>query len=71
LWVLLLSVVTLRTRIFPRAVSVLGLLVGVLGLTSVVPPLHDVGVGFGMLQIAWFLCVAWLLSKSPHRGASS
>jgi hypothetical protein len=71
LWVLLLSVVTLRTRAFPRPVSLLGLVIGVLGLVSVVPPLHDAGIGFGLLQIVWFLCVAWILLKSPHGGASS
>ena len=69
LWVLLLSVVTLRTRAFPRMVSLLGLVIGVLGLTSVVPPLHDAGIGFGLLQIVWFLCVAWLLTRTPQRGS--
>jgi hypothetical protein len=71
LWVLLLSVVTLRTRAFPRLVSLLGLVIGVFGLISVVPPLHDAGIGFGLLQIVWFVCVAWILSRTPHRGASS
>jgi hypothetical protein len=69
LWVLLLSFVTLRTRPFPRMVSLLGLVIGVLGLTSVVPPLPDAGIGFGVLQIVWFLCVAWILTRTPQGGA--
>jgi hypothetical protein len=69
LWVLLLSVVTLRTRVFPRIVSLLGLVIGVLGLTSVVPLLHNAAIGFGLLEIAWLLCVAWILTRSPKRGA--
>lgn len=70
-WVLLLSVVTLRTRAFPRLVSLLGLVVGVLGLLSVVPPLHDAAIGFGLLQVVWFLCVGWILWGSSHRGVPS
>jgi hypothetical protein len=69
LWVLLLSLVTLRSRAFPTIVSLLGLVIGVLGLVSVVPPLHDAGIGFGLLQIAWFLCMAWILWRPAHRGA--
>jgi hypothetical protein len=69
LWVSLLSLVALRTRAFSRTVAVLGLVVGVLGLASAVPPLHDAAIGFGVLQIAWFLCIAWILARTPRRGA--
>lgn len=70
-WVLLLSLVALRARAFPRVVSWLGLVVGVLGLTSVVPPLHNAAIGFGLLQIVWFLCIAFILLKAPRREASA
>jgi hypothetical protein len=69
LWVLLLSLVAVRTHAFPRAVSWLGLVIGVLGIASVAPPLHNAAIGFGLLQIAWFLCVAWILVRTPQRGA--
>jgi hypothetical protein len=57
LWVLLLSVVVLRGATLPRALGWLGVVIGVVGLTSVVPPLHDAAIAFGLLQIVWF---AWL-----------
>jgi hypothetical protein len=57
LWVLLISVVMLRGTTLPRALGWLGVVIGVVGLTSVVPPLHDAAVAFGLLQIVWF---AWL-----------
>lgn len=71
MWVLLLSLVALRAGAFPRAVSWPGLVTGVLGLVSVVPPLHDVAIGFGLLRIAWFLCLAWILARVPQRRVSS
>ena len=70
MWVLLLSLAALRTHAFARAVGWLGLVIGVLGITSVVPPLHDAAIAFGLLQIVWFLCVAWVLVKTPQRAAS-
>jgi hypothetical protein len=57
LWVLLVSLAVLRGSALPRPLGWLGLAVGAAGLVSVVPPLNDVGVGFGLLQIAWFV---WL-----------
>lgn len=69
LWVLLVSVVALRAGAFPRVVALLGLAIGVLGLASVAPPLHGAAIGFGLLEIAWLLCVGWVLLRAPHRGA--
>jgi hypothetical protein len=57
LWVLLVSVVVLRGATLPRALGWLGVVIGVVGLNSVVPPLHDAAIAFGLLQIVWF---AWL-----------
>jgi hypothetical protein len=57
LWVLLISVVVLRAGGLPKALGWLGAVIGVVGLTSVVPPLHDAGIAFGLLQIVWFV---WL-----------
>jgi hypothetical protein len=64
--VLLLSLVALRTRALPRAVVWLGLVIGVCGLVSVVPPLQGAAIAFGLLQIAWFLSVGRLLLRSGH-----
>jgi len=57
LWVLLLSLVVLRSGALPKALGWLGLVIGVVGLASVVPPLHDAAVAFGLLQIVWFIWV--------------
>lgn len=62
-WVLLLSLVALRTAALPRFLGWLGAVIGVVGLASVVPPLHDATVAFGLLQIAWFLGVGLTLLR--------
>ena len=67
LWVLLLSLVALRTSAFPKAVVWLGLVIGVVGLISVVPPLANAAIAFGLLQIFWFLSIGWILLKTRQR----
>jgi hypothetical protein len=57
LWVLLVSLASLRAGVLPKALNWLGLAIGVVGILSVVPALKDLGYGFGLLQIVWF---AWL-----------
>lgn len=57
LWVLLVSWATMRTGALPKPLGWLGALIGVLGVASVVPALHELAYGFGLLQIVWF---AWL-----------
>jgi hypothetical protein len=57
LWVLLVSLVVLRGGALPRALGWFGVVIGVVGLISVVPPLHDVAIAFGLLEIVWFV---WL-----------
>jgi hypothetical protein len=57
LWVLLVSAVGLRTGGFPKPLGWLGVVLGAVGLVSVVPPLNQAAIAFGMIQILWF---AWL-----------
>jgi hypothetical protein len=57
LWVLLLSVVVVRGADLPKALGWLGVVIGVTGLASALPPLQDATVAFGLLEIAW---LAWL-----------
>lgn len=58
IWVLLLTVVGLRSGIFARGLHYLGLVVGVAGVISVIPALSEIGASiFGLAQIVWF---AWL-----------
>jgi len=56
-WVLLLSVVALRSSALPKALGWFGVVMGIAGLTSVVPPLHDAAILFGLAMIVW---CAWL-----------
>jgi hypothetical protein len=57
LWVLLVSVAGLRTGGLPRPLGWFGVVVGGVGLASVIPQLADAAIVFGLVQIAWF---AWL-----------
>lgn len=56
-WVLLVSVGAIRTAALPRALNYLGIISGVAGLVTVVPPLEEVGAVFGLGLIVWF---GWL-----------
>lgn len=66
LWVLLVSLVALRTGAFPKPVVWLGLLIGLVGLVSIVPALSSATIAFGLLEIFWFLSVGWVLLKSKQ-----
>lgn len=56
-WVLLISFVALQARKLNKALSYLGVLIGVAGIVSALPGLRDVGMIFGLGQIVWFI---WL-----------
>jgi len=64
LWILLLSVVALRSGALPKLLGWFGAIIGVAGLTSVVPPLHDAAIVFGLALIAWFIWVGIVLFKT-------
>ena len=70
LWVLLISVAALRTARLPKALDWLGVVIGAAGVLSVVPGLHALGLGFGMLQIAWFVWLGVVLLRTPVRQAA-
>jgi hypothetical protein len=64
LWVLLVSVAALRTGLLPKVLGWVGVVVGVVGLVSVVPALADAGYGFGVLQIVWFVWVGIVMLRT-------
>ncbi len=68
LWVLLVSIAGLRAGGFSRALGWFGMVVGAIGLASVIPQLTDLAYVFGLLQIGWFV---WLGSSllRQDRGA--
>jgi hypothetical protein len=71
LWVLLVSWVALRSGALPKALGWLGAIIGVAGLVSIVPPLHDAGYAFGLLQIAWFVWVGVALMTTKAKAAGA
>jgi hypothetical protein len=56
-WVLLISIASLRASALPAALSYLGFIVGAAGILTVIPSLAELGAVFGLGQIIWF---AWL-----------
>lgn len=64
LWVLMVSVVALRSGALPKLLGWFGVAVGVAGLVSVVPPLHDASIAFGLMLIAWFIWIGAVLAMS-------
>jgi hypothetical protein len=69
LWVLLVSVAALRTGGLPKALNWLGVAIGAAGVLSVVPVLKDLGLGFGLLQIVWFVWLGIVMLRTTPRTA--
>jgi hypothetical protein len=44
---------------------------GLVGIVSVVPALRAAGMGFGMLQIVWFVWIGIVMLRSDERAVSS
>lgn len=67
-WLLLIGWAALRARELPRALSFLGIVLGVAGILTVVPPLEPAEFLYGLGLIVWFV---WLgivmLRTSPRR----
>jgi len=65
LWALLVSLAALRAGGLPRGLNIVGMLVGAVGIASLVPGWTDVLTGiFGLSQIIWFV---WLGIVLPRR----
>jgi hypothetical protein len=71
LWVLLVSAAALRTRKLPRVLNWFGVVIGAVGVLSIVPVFRDLAYGFGMLQILWFVCLGAVLLGVRPRWAGS
>jgi hypothetical protein len=67
LWILLVSLVALRSGALPKFLGWFGAAVGAVGLASVVPPLRDASIAFGLLLIAWFVLIGAVLMKTKAR----
>ena len=68
-WVLGISIVALRERLFARWVNHLGVVMGFAGLVTVVPALEEVGTAVGLGSIVWFIAVGITLMGDRRRSA--
>ncbi len=71
MWVLGISIVALRERMFGRWINRLGVVMGVAGLVTVVPVLENVGAIFGLGLIVWFTALGITLIKDHARSSES
>lgn len=55
MWTLLVSLAALRGGGLPKALNILGLLVGAIGIITILPAVNDLTGLFGMGQIIWFV----------------
>jgi hypothetical protein len=62
-WVLLISLSALRASGLPKALNILGLGVGVVGIFTVIPRLTDLVGVFGLGQIVWFIWLGIVLLR--------
>ncbi len=71
LWVLLLSWAALRRGGLPAALNYLGVVVGVAGILTVIPPLGELGgMVFGLGQIVWFVWLGVVLLRARSAPAA-
>jgi hypothetical protein len=61
---LLVSIAALQVNGLPKGLNYLGIGVGIIGIVSTVPGLHDLGAVFGITQIVWFVGLGLVLLRS-------
>jgi len=65
LWVLLISIASIRHTSFPKLISILGILVGSVGVLTLLHTISEFKMLFGLSQIIWFICVGVVLLRKP------
>jgi len=69
-WTLLVSLAALRVGGLPKGLNILGLLVGAVGIITIIPALNALTGVFGLGQITWFVWLGIVLLRSdPSRTA--
>ena len=70
LWALLVSLAALLAGGLPKGLNILGLLVGAMGIITIIPALNALTGVFGLGQIIWFVWLGIvLLRNNPSRAA--
>lgn len=68
---LLVSLAALRTNGLPKAMNILGLVVGAIGILTIIPVLNSLVAVFGVSQIIWFTWVGIVLLRSNNFASAS
>lgn len=63
---LLVSIAALRSKGLPKALNILGLVVGGIGILTIVPVLNSLVAVFGVSQIIWFTWIGIVLLRSNN-----
>ena len=63
---LLVSIAALRSKGLPKALNILGLVVGGIGILTIVPVLNNLVAVFGVSQIIWFTWIGIVLLRSTN-----
>ncbi|MBI4928201.1 MAG: DUF4386 family protein, partial [Anaerolineae bacterium] len=66
---LLISLAALRSGEFPKRLNFLGILVGAVGILSIIPGLTSLTEGYGLAKIIWFLWLGIVLLRSAQKQA--
>jgi len=69
-WTLLVSLAALRTSGLPKGLNILGVLVGAVGVLTIIPALTDFTSLFGLGQIIWFIWLGIVLLRSDSRATA-
>jgi len=64
LWALLVSLAALRASGLPKGLNILGLVIGAVGIISLIPALNALAGIFGLGQIIWFVWLGIVLLQS-------
>jgi hypothetical protein len=70
LWVLLVSWAALRTGGLVRVLNYVGIVVGLAGIVTIIPPLEMVGAIFGMGIIVWFVWLSIVMLRRTPRAVA-
>jgi hypothetical protein len=70
-WLLLVGWAALRARKLPRALSYLGIVLGVAGMITVVPPLEPAAFLYGVGLIVWFVWLGIVMLRTDPGNAEA
>jgi hypothetical protein len=66
IWVLLISIAAMRSRLIPVSVNDIDVVIGIFGVLAIVPSVRDFGVVLGLSQFLWFALVGIVMLLSTR-----